>query len=680
MRRLILIALMCMPLLVVAQINTDRVMMIGRNALYFEDYVLSIQYFNQVINAKPYLHEPYFYRGLAKLNLDDFNGAEQDCSEAIGKNPFVVNYYQVRGLARIKQGNFQGAIDDYNQALVYAPENVGVWHNLILCKMKQEKYDEAEAGIKQLLTFSPRYVPAFLMHTEVALKQKDTLQAEQCVGQALELDKYDDGVWATRAMLRLQQERYEEAESDLNQALHLAPKSAGYHINRALARYHQNNLRGAMGDYDRALDIEPANLIGHYNRGLLRAQVGDDNRAIEDFDCVIMAEPDNMMAIFNRGLLRDQTGDYRGAVEDYSAVIEEYPNFLYGYQQRAVARRKIGDRKGAEADEAFLLKAEIDRRNRLALGRQTNDEADREEEQADKKKTRKRSERDVKNYGKIVVADNDEGTQKYKNDYRGRVQDRNVNVELEPMFVLTYYKKESEVKRTIVFNKLVEELNQKETLPHRILLTNQETPLNQEQVQEHFASVDELSSAIVSRPNDAYIRFARALDFYLVQDLDNSLEDLTKAILYDDQFMPAYFNRALVRCKQLEYERVTAIAAGTVEGEGDVRIGVNSGKTMDFELIKYDLNKVIELAPDFECAYYNRGNLFCQQNDYHAAMVDFNKAIALNPSFAEAYYNRGLTQIFLGNLKEGLSDLSKAGELGIYSVYSIIKRYTESKE
>jgi hypothetical protein len=47
---------------VVAQINTDRVMMIGRNALYFEDYVLSIQYFNQVINAKPYLHQPYFFR------------------------------------------------------------------------------------------------------------------------------------------------------------------------------------------------------------------------------------------------------------------------------------------------------------------------------------------------------------------------------------------------------------------------------------------------------------------------------------------------------------------------------------------------------------------------------------------------------------------------------------------
>lgn len=96
---LYLYILVACPVLAFAQINTDKVMSIGRNALYFEDYVLSIQYFNQVINAKPYLADPYFYRGLAKINLDDFQGAEKDCSEAIERNPFVVSAYQVRGLA-----------------------------------------------------------------------------------------------------------------------------------------------------------------------------------------------------------------------------------------------------------------------------------------------------------------------------------------------------------------------------------------------------------------------------------------------------------------------------------------------------------------------------------------------------------------------------------------------------
>ena len=54
-----------------AQINTNRLTDIGRNALYFEDYVVAIQYFNQVIKVKPYLAEPYFYRAYAKMNLED---------------------------------------------------------------------------------------------------------------------------------------------------------------------------------------------------------------------------------------------------------------------------------------------------------------------------------------------------------------------------------------------------------------------------------------------------------------------------------------------------------------------------------------------------------------------------------------------------------------------------------
>ena len=68
-------------------------MLMGRNALYYEDYVLSIQRFNMVISAKPYLSEPYFFRGLAKFYLEDYVGAELDCSESLDRNPYVSNGY-----------------------------------------------------------------------------------------------------------------------------------------------------------------------------------------------------------------------------------------------------------------------------------------------------------------------------------------------------------------------------------------------------------------------------------------------------------------------------------------------------------------------------------------------------------------------------------------------------------
>lgn len=669
----LLAALLLFPSLLFAQINTERVMTIARNALYFEDYVLSIQYFNQVINAKPYLFEPYFYRGLAKINLEDYQGAEADCSEALQRNPFVVGAYQIRGLARIRLGKFDEAIADYREALRHDPENLVLWHNLSLCHLQQENYDAAKDDLGRLMTIAPRYTPAYLMRGEVSLKQNDTIAALKDFDHAIETDRYDAGGWGARAIVRLQQGKYKEAEADLDQSIHLSARNAGAYINRALARFHQNNLRGAMADYDLALDIDPNNFLGHYNRGLLRARVGDDNRAIEDFDYVIDVEPDNMMAIFNRGLLRAQTGDYRGAVDDYSRVIEEYPNFTTGYYQRAEAYRKMGDRRKAEKDEFVLTKMQLDRLNGVTANNNKKDkdagDASTGKDTADNSgdgKTRKKSDKNVENYRKIVIADDSEMERRYTSEYRGRVQDRNVAIKLEPMYVLSYYEKMSDVKRMVHYYKYIDELNQSKLFPRTLRITNMEAPLTEEQVKFHFAQIDVHTSSIVANPQDAKARFMRGLDFYLVQDFSSSIDDFTQSILLDDRFFPAYLMRALVRFKQLEYQRAE-------EEKKTV-------SAIDYEIVRSDLDHVIKLAPDFVYGYYNRGNVLSMLKDYRAALADYDKAIELNPNLAEAYYNRGLTHIFLGNNRQGITDLSKAGELGVVSAYNVIKRFTAVKD
>ncbi len=663
----LIIFLLLFPTVVFAQINTERVMAIGRNALYFEDYVLSIQYFNQVVSAKPYLYEPYFFRALAKINLDDFQGAEEDCSAAIDRNPFVANAYQIRGLSRIKQNKYDGAIADYTKALEYDPENVSVWHNLALCKINSGDYTGAEKDLSKLIALSPQYTKAYLMRADVSLKQKDTIRAMKDYDLALSIDKYDADVWSSRAAIKLQQEKYKDAEADYDQATYLNTKNSGNYINRALARFHQNNYRGALEDYDVALDIDPNNFIGHYNRGLLRAQVGDNNRAIEDFDYVIKMERDNMMAIFNRGILRNQTGDYRGAIKDFTTVIKEHPNFLAGYYNRAEAKRKIGDYKGADLDEFKVMKAQLDKRLGLDKGKKVS--------KSDK--TRKKSDKDMENYQKIVVADDSETEQKYKSDYRGKVQDKNVEIKLEPMFVLTYYEKVSEIKRNLNYYKYIDELSNTGAVPRRLIITNMESPLTEKEVKIHFASIDDRTSEIVKHPNDAKKRFSRSLDFYLVQDFTNAIEDLTQAISCDASFFPAYFNRSLIRWKQLEYQK--SEEQGESSG-GVFEVKKIEVKTPEYNLVKLDLDKVVQLAPDFVYGYYNRGNVLCMLKDYRSAIVDYDKAISLDPNFAEAYFNRGLTQLFSGNNKKGISDLSKAGELGIVSAYNVIKRFTEQKQ
>ena len=106
-----------------AQWNTDRILTIGRNALFFEDYVLSIQYFNQVIKIKPYLAEPYMYRAIAKIQLGDYEGAEIDITEAITKNPFVPQAFYARGFTKMKLKKYKEAIQDFSKALEFSPNS-----------------------------------------------------------------------------------------------------------------------------------------------------------------------------------------------------------------------------------------------------------------------------------------------------------------------------------------------------------------------------------------------------------------------------------------------------------------------------------------------------------------------------------------------------------------------------
>ena len=63
------------------------------------------------------------------------------------------------------------------------------------------------------------------------------------------------------------------------------------------------------------------------------------------------------------------------------------------------------------------------------------------------------------------------------------------------------------------------------------------------------------------------------------------------------------------------------------------------------------------------------------RQDYARATEDFTTALTLEPRLAEAYFNRGLCAIHRKQTEAGVQDLSKAGEMGLYTAYSIIKKY-----
>ena len=658
-----------------SQINTDQVMRIGQNALYFEDYMLSIQYFNQVIQAKPYLAQPYFLRAIAKFNLDDYRGAEEDAGIAISHNPFITDAYEVRGVARQNQGKLKEAIEDYKSALELLPENRGILFNKALAEEEMKDYENAEKSYEQLLKAHPNFYNGYIGRGKLRLSLGDTINALNDINKALEINKNATNAYVLRAdIISRTSKDFNAALSDMNEAIKLQPQQAGLFINRAYLRYNLDDYFGAMADYDYALQLEPLNTIVLFNRGLLRAEVHDNDKAIADFSKVLSMNSNDFRALYNRAILYKEIQNYEKALDDINRVIAEYPTFAGAYFLRYEIHEGKGNRKKAikDYDKSLALSKEPVITNKSQS--ETNDNIE------DDNNNSSESQEVVANrFTSLLTIENDtEIEHEYNNsNIRGKIQDRNVNIEIEPLFTLSYYISPTQLQESSYYIKEADEINNSRILRFILNITNKEPQLTDEnEIRRHFESIDYYNSYLSTHTPRAIDYFGRAMDFITIHNYKNAIEDLEKAIQLTPDFTLAYMQRAIARYKNLKIDQLSLPDKNEKDNEAAIML-INQKTKVTISEILADINRVIELSPRMAIAYYNKGNILVEMQDYTSAISAYTKAIELKQDFGEAYYNRGYVYLKLGNKEAGIRDLSKAGELGVIPSYNLLKRMTQ---
>ena len=189
--------------------------------------------------------------------------------------------------------------------------------------------------------------------------------------------------------------------------------------------------------------------------------------------------------------------------------------------------------------------------------------------------------------------------------------------------------------------------------------------MTESQLNAHLSSIGETTSAIESKGVIKELLFKRALDYYHVRDFENGIADMDTYVLkYGDDVLSLML-RAQCRYAQLEVSSSTAQAS-------DLRLG--------YLMVLQDYNRALDLQPQSPYLHYNIGCMMIKLSDIPGAINAFGKAIDLDSHFPDAYYGRGVSYILNGQLSEGLSDLSQAGEYGLYSAYNLIKKYANEKK
>ncbi len=647
-----------------AQINTDQVLKIGQNALYFEDYMLSIQYFNQAIQSKPYLAQPYFYRAIAKLNLEDYRGAEEDATKAIELNPFLTDAWEVRGVARQNTGRHRLAIDDYSEALKLLPRNRQMLFNKALALNDLKEYAEAAATFDEILRYYPGFENAYLGRARTSLALADTVNALKDIDKALEINKNALNAYIMRADIAINSEGdYNKALTDIDYAIKLQPRAAGLYINRAFLRYKTDDYNGAMADYDYALTIEPYNMAALFNRGILLMEVSANDLALDDFNRVLELEPDDMRALYNRAVIHANKGNTKAAIDDITRVAESFPELPSTYFMLANLHKQLGQLSKAEADYKHaqkLVKA-------LPTAAQQAEDSTGPQPEADEEKTpdEMSDEMTRRRFASLItVDDNADFREEYNNSaIRGRIQDRNLNIEIEPLMMLSFYTSPSELKHNTYYIREVDDLNATRSLRFVLMVTNVVPTIDEASAARHFQSIDYYNSYLASHTPRPVDYIGRALDFITVRDYGNALKDADRAIALAPDLALAYIVRAQARYGQY--------ILGHEESQGPARQAL---ARKDLDDIAQDYLKVLELSPRTPVAFFNLGNIYFEMEDYDKATEAYSNAIKLKPDFGEAYYNRGYISLRNGRRTDGISDLSKAGELGIVPAYNLIKR------
>jgi len=123
-------------------------------------------------------------------------------------------------------------------------------------------------------------------------------------------------------------------------------------------------------------------------------------------------------------------------------------------------------------------------------------------------------------------------------------------------------------------------------------------------------------------------------ELYEKREFTEALMNLNKALDIDPNYAPAYFLR------------------GNIKDNFDDRHGAMK-----------DYNMALEKNPKFTDAFFARGNVKMKLQDYYGAIADFTSCISLNENNIEAYFNRGKAKQFLQAYEDAINDCSKIIQL-----------------
>lgn len=612
---------------------------IGRMELSEGHIAKAIENLNYGLQLNPTSYDGYYARAIAKEELEDYAGAEDDFSKAIEIYPYRGETYARRAYMRDRIFNYAGALDDYKKSLSIDSSDAEIYVNRAVTYLSLQQFE---------------------------------LAIEDC-NRAEKMHLRDENLYIVRAYAESQMKKFKEAISDYNKAIEHKPQNARTYVDRGIARVGSGNKDSAMIDYNFALQMDSVNIFAMFHRALLETDTGKNKEALADFNKVILLSPYSVSAYFNRAVLKSKMKDFYGALNDYDAVLNINPDNILTYYNRGNLLYEHNNLPDALKDYTKVIQLYPEftdaYRNRAEVEKSMNNlkSAAQDEKKANELQQLQNSATDSAKYYeglklmKLITMSDDFESPK---DTKGKIQYTHNDIKPQPVFNAILFPTPGNKVR--VYNTT----KKRHYGGSELTLFNKTDSLDSKLIKKEF---DQLDSAIYHAPGKASNYANRGIIFSELQAYDHAISDFDKAIDLDPLNALSYFSRANTRLKLLDLQHYdTPEANAKLNSLSPYMVEGNS-----YEKAIVDYSSAIKLDSTFSYAWYNRATAKMATNDYSGAVDDLTMAVSYDSTFAEAYYNKGLLLVLMHNNETACPYLSRAGELGILEAYAVIKRYCD---
>ncbi len=247
--------------------------------------------------------------------------------------------YNKRGLAHINMRNFEQAIYDYTKAIELDRHYAEAYNNRSAAHLMMENYARAVLDCNWTLELAPHFVAAYINLGIAHTGLRDYTQALTDYRKAMELDPENLYAYYNRGNTHLWMGDLENAVADFNKTIQLDPEFVAAYVNRGIARTEQTRFDEGLTDFSYAITLNPNYVYAFFNRANLYRETEQYEKAIEDYSKVIELNPQHTSAYDNRGDCYAALGQDDHASDDYAKMIQHAPTI--NPKRMAVARSML---------------------------------------------------------------------------------------------------------------------------------------------------------------------------------------------------------------------------------------------------------------------------------------------------------------------------------------------------